>query len=63
MKIIDFNNIVYCQAESNYCYIFTIEKSAVKSIYLAIEQIQYKWTMPIRNWNLVFNQLMIKFDL
>ena len=43
--------------------IFPNEKSAIKSIYLAIEQIQKKWTMPVRNWNLVLNQLMIKFDL
>jgi len=43
--------------------IFPNEKSALKSIYLAIEQIQKKWTMPVRNWNLVLNQLMIKFDL
>ncbi len=27
IKIIDFNKIVYCQADSNYCYIFTNEKS------------------------------------
>ena len=43
--------------------IFPNEKSALKSIFLAIEHIQSKWTMPIRNWNLVLNQLMIKFDL
>ncbi|MEE9373680.1 MAG: IS256 family transposase [Saprospiraceae bacterium] len=43
--------------------VFPNEKSALKSIFLSIEQIQKKWTHPIRNWNLVLNQLMIKFDL
>jgi transposase-like protein len=43
--------------------IYPNEAAAIKSIFLAVEQIQRKWSMPIRNWNLVLNQLMIKFDL
>ncbi len=43
--------------------IFPNEKAAIKSIYLAIDQVQFKWTMPIRDWNIVLTQLMIKFDL
>lgn len=43
--------------------IFPNDAAAIKSIFLAVDQIQNKWTMPIRNWNLVLNQLMIKFDL
>lgn len=43
--------------------VFPNEKAAIKSVFLAIDQIQSKWTLPIRNWNLVINQLMIKFDL
>lgn len=41
--------------------VFPNERSAIKSVFLAIDQIQRKWSMPIRNWNLVVNQLMIKF--
>lgn len=43
--------------------IFPNDKAAIKSVFLAVEQVQSKWTMPIRNWNLVLNQLMIKFEL
>lgn len=43
--------------------VFPNDRAAIKSIFLAIDQIQTKWTMPVRNWGLVINQLMIKFDL
>jgi transposase-like protein len=43
--------------------VFPNDRAAIKSIFLAIDQIQRKWTMPVRNWGLVINQLMIKFDL
>lgn len=43
--------------------IFPNDAAAMKSIFLAVDQIQNKWSMPIRNWNLVLNQLMIKFDM
>ncbi len=43
--------------------IFPTENAALKSVFLAIDQIESKWTMPVRNWNIVLNQLMIKFDL
>jgi len=43
--------------------IFPNDKSALKSIYLAVMKFEEKWKNPIRNWNLILNQLMIKFDL
>lgn len=43
--------------------IFPNDQAALKAVFLAINQIEKKWTMPVRNWNLVLNQLMIKFDL
>ena len=42
--------------------IFPTDQAAIKSVYLAIEQIERKWTMPIRKWNLILNQFLIKFE-
>jgi putative transposase len=33
-----------------------------KSVYLAISEVEKKWTQPIRNWGLVFNQFITIFD-
>ena len=30
-----------------------------KSVYLAINEIEKKWTMPIRNWAIVLNQFIL----
>lgn len=35
--------------------------SLFKLLYLASQDIQEKWTMPIPNWGLIFNQLVIYF--
>jgi transposase-like protein len=43
--------------------IFPSDQAAVKSVFLAIEQVQRKWTMPVRNWALVLNQILIKFEI
>ena len=43
--------------------IFPNDQAAVKSVFLAIEQVQRKWTMPVRNWALVLNQILIKFEI
>lgn len=32
-----------------------------KSVYLAICEIERKWTLPVRNWGIVFNQFMAIF--
>lgn len=42
--------------------VFSTEKSARKLLYLAHRNIARKWTMPIRNWPLILNQLVIKFE-
>lgn len=41
--------------------LFPSNESAVKVIYLAIEQASRKWTMPIRDWRLALNRFMIEF--
>jgi transposase-like protein len=37
---------------------FPDDASVMKSVYLALREITRKWTMPIRNWNLVVNQFI-----
>lgn len=38
-------------------------KSLSKIIYLALKNQTEKWTLPLKNWGSVFNQLTILFDL
>ena len=42
--------------------IFPNDTSVFKSLYLAVLDIERKWTMPIRDWQPAFSQLMIKFN-
>jgi putative transposase len=41
---------------------FPSPEAARKLLYLATVDITRKWTMPIRNWTQVLNQLMIRFE-
>ena len=43
--------------------IFPNEGAAIKAIFLAIQNIESKWTKPIRDWAIVQNQLLINFNL
>ena len=38
------------------------QKAAYKLLYLALQNIQKKWTMPIHDWARALNQLAILFD-
>lgn len=42
--------------------LFPTDDSAIKVIYLAIQEASKKWTMPIRNWKLALNRFMIEFE-
>ena len=42
---------------------FPTPKSIRKLLYLANERITKKWTIPIPNWALILNQLVIRFGL
>jgi len=42
--------------------IFPHETSALKVIYLAIEQASKKWTMPVRDWKAALNRFSIEFE-
>jgi putative transposase len=41
---------------------FPTDESAMKVIYLAIQNISKKWTMPIRDWKTALNRFAIEFD-
>lgn len=41
--------------------VFPDDSSALKAVYLAVSNIQNKWTMPIREWGIIINQFIIKF--
>lgn len=41
--------------------VFPDDQSALKAVYLAISNIQMKWTMAIRDWGMIVNQFIIKF--
>ncbi len=41
--------------------IFPDDQAALKAVYLAIANVEKKWTFPVRDWGAVINQLIIKF--
>jgi len=41
---------------------FMSDESLFKLLYLVSQDITKKWTMPIQNWSLIFNQLLIYFE-
>lgn len=42
--------------------IFPTDKSALKVIYLAVNNASKKWTMPIRNWKPAMNRFLIEYE-
>jgi transposase-like protein len=42
--------------------VFPDDTAALKAIYLAINLIERKWTQQIRNWGIILNQFLIKFE-
>jgi transposase-like protein len=41
--------------------VFPDDQSALKAVYLAVNNVQQKWTMPIHSWGIIINQFIIKF--
>lgn len=41
---------------------FPNDEAMIKLMYLALQNISKKWTMPIRNWRLALNQFSIMFE-
>ena len=42
--------------------VFPSDESVFKTLYLTINYITAKWTMPIQNWNEAMAHFLIKFD-
>ena len=42
--------------------VFPDDQSALKAVFLAVSNVQKKWTMPIRNWGQIVNQFFINFE-
>jgi transposase-like protein len=40
---------------------FPLDDALLKSVWLAVQQISKKWTMQMRNWGMIINQLTILF--
>jgi len=40
---------------------FPTDDALKKSVYLAINEIEKKWTQPVHNWGIIFNQFLIIF--
>jgi putative transposase len=41
---------------------FPTEDAAPKLLYLGLQNVAKKWTMPIQNWSLAMNQMAIIFE-
>ena len=41
---------------------FPSDDAVKKMVYLSLMEIEKKWTMPITNWGLIMNQLMLIFE-
>lgn len=41
---------------------FPTDEAAIKLLYMALRNVMKKWTMPIRNWGTVINQMSIIFE-
>ena len=42
--------------------VFPNDESVFKTLFLTIDYITRKWTMPIRDWNAAIAHFMIKFE-
>ena len=42
--------------------IFPTDDSIRKAIYLSVIQISKKWTMPVKDWGLAYQQFLIFFE-
>lgn len=42
--------------------VFPDDQAALKAVFLAVSNVQKKWTLPIRNWGQILNQFFIIFE-
>lgn len=48
--------------QRDYKRLFPNDNAVFKSLYLAIDYMTKKWSMPIPNWNKAMAHFLIKFD-
>lgn len=41
---------------------FPTDEAVMKSVFLAVNEVTKKWTMPIRDWGMILNQFLIIFE-
>lgn len=41
---------------------YPTDEAVMKSVFLAVQEITKKWTMPIKDWGMILNQFMIMFE-
>lgn len=41
---------------------YPTDEAVMKSVYLAVQEVTKKWTMPIREWGMILSQFMIMFE-
>jgi len=44
------------------CKVFPSDDEVLNVIYLAIQAVSKKWTMPIRDWKPMLNRFVIEFE-
>jgi transposase-like protein len=42
--------------------VFPDDQAAIKVVYLAVSNIRQKWTMAMKDWGMIVNQFIIKFE-
>jgi putative transposase len=42
--------------------VYPTDDSVKKSVFLSIQEISKKWSMPVRDWGIIIGQLMVFFD-
>ena len=42
--------------------VFPTDDSIRKAVYMSVQEISKKWTMPVRDWGLAYSQFMIFFE-
>jgi transposase-like protein len=55
-----FNSMV--RRDTSKKTIFTNDDAALKAIFLAVQRIEKKWTLTVRNWGPILNQFLIIFE-
>ncbi len=42
--------------------LFPTDDAVMKSVFLAVNEVTKKWTMPIRDWEIILNQFSLRWE-